>query len=381
VTVLAIDGGPNEGTSSGAPAETLVRPIQSFLQEPHHHHQPGPDTLIEAQDVLLVKGSGKAVYQLMVDFNLGVLPVEDGEEGFTGKGLSEALLSAETGVAEILLTPRSAYIGRKVVESDFGEKFRVQVISIRRGDKLVSRKETKLEFGDALLVRGSWEAIETLRNERRNFVVVGSPEAISRQVIELTPQAVIAILAMLGMIVIMVTGIVPAVFASLIAAVVMVLGGCLTMRHAYQAISWPSVVLIAAMIPMSIALEVTGGAQFLANGLVNTFGALGPMALLVGVFLLTTSFSQVINNTATAVLVAPIVLKAAGDMNISPYPFMMAVAVSASTAFMTPIGTTTNLMVMSPGGYNFKDYFRVGLPLILIFLILTVLVAPLFWPF
>jgi di/tricarboxylate transporter len=163
--------------------------------------------------------------------------------------------------------------------------------------------------------------------------------------------------------------------------VVMVLGGCLTMRHAYQAISWPSVVLIAAMIPMSIALEVTGGAQFLANGLVNTFGALGPMALLVGVFLLTTSFSQVINNTATAVLVAPIVLKAAGDMNISPYPFMMAVAVSASTAFMTPIGTTTNLMVMSPGGYNFKDYFRVGLPLILIFLILTVLVAPLFWPF
>jgi len=381
VTVLAIDSRQIEGTSSGAPGENLVRPIQSFLQEPHHHHQPGPETLIEAQDVLLVKGSGKAVYQLMVDFNLGVLPVDDGEEGLTGKGLSEALLSAETGVAEILLTPRSAYIGRKVVESDFGEKFRVQVISIRRGDKLVSRKETKLEFGDALLVRGSWEAIETLRNERRNFVVVGSPEAISRQVIELTSQAVIAILAMLGMIVLMVSGLVPAVFASLIAAVIMVLGGCLTMRHAYRAISWPSVVLIAAMIPMSIALEVTGGAQFLANGLVNTFGTLGPMALLVGVFLLTTSFSQVINNTATAVLVAPIVLKAAGDMNISPYPLLMAVAVSASTAFMTPIGTTTNLMVMSPGGYNFKDYFRVGLPLILIFLILTVLLAPLFWPF
>jgi di/tricarboxylate transporter len=126
---------------------------------------------------------------------------------------------------------------------------------------------------------------------------------------------------------------------------------------------------------------VTGGAQFLANGLVNSFGSKGPMALLVGIFLLTTAFSQVINNTATAVLVAPIVLKAAADMNISPYPLLMAVAVSASTAFMTPIGTTTNLMVMSPGGYSFRDYFRVGLPLVLIFMILTVLLAPLFWPF
>ncbi|MFN2247559.1 MAG: SLC13 family permease [Candidatus Promineifilaceae bacterium] len=381
VTVLAIENNPLEDSTGSAPGDSFVKPIQTLLQEPHHHQQPGPDTLIKAQNVLLVKGSGKAVYQLMVDFNLGVLPVEDDPEGKLGKKLSETLLSAETGVAEILLTPRSAYIGRKIVESDFGEKFRVQVISIRRGDKLVSRKETKLQFGDALLVRGSWEAIETLRNERRNFVVVGSPEAISRQVIELTPQSIIAVLAMLGMILLMMTNFVPAVFAALIAAVVMVLGGCLTMRHAYQAISWQSVVLIAAMIPMSIALEVTGGAQFLANGLVNSFGSKGPMALLVGIFLLTTAFSQVINNTATAVLVAPIVLKAAADMNISPYPLLMAVAVSASTAFMTPIGTTTNLMVMSPGGYSFRDYFRVGLPLVLIFMILTVLLAPLFWPF
>ena len=375
VTVLAIESEPSARLTGDHSGDGRARPLQALLHDAHHE-LPGPDTQIEAQDVLLVKGSGKAVYQLMVDFILGVLPVEDDSEG-----LSEALLSAETGVAEILLTPRSTYSGRMISESDFGEKYRVQVISIRRGDKLVSRKNAKLEFGDALLVRGSWEDIETLRNERRNFVVVGSPEAISRQVIELTPQAVIAVLAMAGMIVMMVTGVVPAVFAALISAVVMVLGGCLNMTHAYRAISWQSVVLIAAMIPMSIALEVTGGAQFLANGLVNTFGSIGPLVLLVGVFLLTTSFSQVINNTATAVLVAPIVLKAAEDMNISPYPLLMAVAVSASTAFLTPIGTTTNLMVMSPAGYRFKDYFRVGLPLILIFLLMTVVLVPLIWPF
>ena len=375
VTVLDIESGQATDHQDDHGSHARPRPLQTLLHEPHHE-MPGPRTSIEAQDVLLVKGSGKAVYQMMVDFNLGVLPVEEDSEG-----LSETLLSAETGIAEILLTPRSTYIGRMVSESDFAEKFGVQIISIRRGDKLVSRKNARLEFGDDLLVRGSWEDIETLRNERRNFVVVGSPESMSRQVVELTPQAVAAVLSMIGMIVLMVTGIVPAVFAALIAAVVMVLAGCLTMIHAYRAISWQSVVLIAAMIPMSIALEVTGGAQFLANGLVDTFGAVGPLALLAGVFVLTTSFSQVINNTATAVLVAPIVLTAAEEMSVSPYPLLMVVAVSASTAFMTPIGTTTNLMVMTPGGYGFRDYLRVGLPLVSIFLVLTLVLVPLIWPF
>jgi hypothetical protein len=159
----------------------------------------------------------------------------------------------------------------------------------------------------------------------------------------------------------MVFSIVPSVFAALIAAVVMVLGGCLDMNQAYRSISWQSVVLIAAMIPMSIALQVTGGAELIANGLVNSLGSIGPLALMVGVFLLTTAFSQVINNTATAVLISPIVLQAALVSGVSPYPLLMTVAISASTAFLTPIGTTTNLMVMTPGGYNFNDYIIVNI--------------------
>jgi di/tricarboxylate transporter len=375
VTVLEIENKSRPGVSGIKGMVESPNPLQSLLPE-GHHEIPGPDTVITAQDLLLVKGSGKAVYQMMLDFNLGVLPVEDDSEG-----LSEVLLSAETGIAEVVLTPRSTYIGRMIAESDFGDKYRVQVISIKRGDRLVSRKEARLEFGDALLIRGAWKDIETLRNERRNFVVVGSPEAMSRQVVELTPQSIIAVLALAAMIAMMVSGVVPVVFAALIAAVIMVLGGCLTMTHAYRAISWQSVVLIAAMIPMSIALEVTGGAAFLANGLVNTVGSISPLALLAGVFLLTTALSQVINNTATAVLVAPIVLRAAEEMGISPYPALMIVAVSASTAFLTPIGTTTNLMVMSPGGYRFNDYFKVGLPLLAIFLVLSLLLIPIIWPF
>ncbi len=378
VSVLRIEKSPGDKNGHLSELESRAKRAQErldLLQE-KELDVPGPDTVIDTQDVLLVKGSGTAVYRLMADHGLGVLPVEDDSEGLT-----EALLSSEVGIAEILLSPRSVYIGRTVAEAHFAEKFSVHVLTIRRGDQFLGRRGEKLAFGDALLVRGRWKDIEQLRKEGRNFVVVGSPEAISRQVVELTPRSAIAVLALGGMIVMMLTGVVPAVMATLIAAIVMVLGGCLSMSQSYRAISWQSVVLIAAMIPMSTALAVTGGAELLADALVNSFGSIGPLALLAGVFLLTTAFSQVINNTATAVLVAPIVLQAAQDLNVSPYPFLMAVAVSASTAFLTPIGTTTNLMVMTPGGYRFNDYVKVGLPLMVIFLLVSLLLIPLIWPY
>jgi di/tricarboxylate transporter len=378
VTVLRVESAPTFDVSLIGRAERSRQSARDRVERLQERDptMPGPDSEIDSQDVLLVKGKGEAVYRLMSDFNLGVLPVEDNDVG-----LSEVLLSSEVGIAEVLLTPRSVYIGQTVVQSQFAEKFGVHVLSIRRGEQSFGHPSQKLAFGDALLVRGTWSDIERLRRESRNFVVVGSPEAMSRQVVELTPRSVIAVLALLGMIAMMVTGIVPAVVATLLAAVVMVLGGCLSMSQSYRSISWQSVVLIAAMIPMSTALAVTGGAEFLADGLVNSFGSIGPLALMVAVFILTTAFSQVINNTATAVLVAPIVLRAALDLGVSPYPLLMTVAVSASTAFLTPIGTTTNLMVMTPGDYRFNDYIKVGFPLLVIFLLVSLLLIPLIWPF
>ena len=169
--------------------------------------------------------------------------------------------------------------------------------------------------------------------------------------------------------------------AVLIAAMAMILAGCLDMGQAYRSIGWQSVVLIAAMIPMSSALAVTGGAEMMARYMVGTLGSLGPLAMLTGVYLLTAGFSQVLSNTATTVLVAPVVLQAALVSDISPYPMLMMVAVGASAAFLTPISSTTNLMVMTPGGYRFADYVVVGLPLMLLFLVLSLLLIPIVWPF
>jgi di/tricarboxylate transporter len=266
------------------------------------------------------------------------------------------------------------------LQSHFADKYQVQVLSLKRGDRTVDLKDEKLAVGDALLVRGRWLDIELLKNERRNFVVVGSPEEMVRQVVELSPQAVVSVISLIGMIALMVTGLVPPVIAALSAAVFMIIGGCLTMPQAYRTISWNSVVLIAAMIPMSVALQVTGGADYVANGLVSTLGAAGPMALMAGVFLVTTALSQVISNSATTILMAPIVLQVGLDMGVSVRPLLMIVAVSASTAFLTPIGTTTNLMVTTPGDYSFTDFVRVGLPLVILFLLLSLIIVPLIWP-
>jgi di/tricarboxylate transporter len=377
VSVLRVDkADPDTVPSLNRRQRRRQRVLRQIDEITPDEELPGANTIIQSFDILTLKGSSTHIKQAAADFNFEIESIDVSEAE-----LSEILVSSEIGVAEVLITPRSVYIGRTVQASNFSEKFGVQVLSIRRGDKLVTRKNTKLTFGDALLVRGSWDAIDVLRNERRNFTVVGSPDDLSRQVIELNSRAIIAVLALVGMVVMMAFSIVPSVFAALIAAVVMILGGCLDMNQAYRAISWQSVVLIAAMIPMSVALQVTGGAELIANALVNTLGALGPLALMGGVFMLTTAFSQVINNTATAILVTPIVLQAALVSGVSPYPLMMTVAISASTAFLTPIGTTTNLMVMTPGGYSFNDYIKVGLPLMILFLIASLILVPIIWPF
>jgi len=331
-----------------------------------------PDVVLRHNDILVVRAPSETIDQLMQELSLGLEPPND-EPG--------EIVSQELGLAEVIPTPRSEYLGMPMAVGQISERFPVQVLAARhRGKPVVDTKAMTLEFGDSLLVRGTWEAIGELQSERRNFVVVGTPEAMANEFAGLRPRAGVAVAALVGMVVLMVTGVVPTVIATLIAAAAVVLGGCLSAREAYRSISWSSVVLIAAMIPMGLALEKTGGASLVAEGLVNTLGDLSPVALMAGIFLLTTGFSQVINNTATAVLVAPIVIHAAINLGVSPHPLLMIVAVAASTAFLTPIGTTTNILIYSPGGYRFTDYVKVGLPLMLLFLAVSLLLVPVFWP-
>ncbi len=330
-----------------------------------------PDVVLRRDNILVVRAPDEIIDKLMHELGLGLLPPADSPDQF---------VSREIGLVEVIPTPRSEYLGRPMALGQISERFPVQLLAVRRRGKPVVNRDLTLEFGDSLLMRGTWEAIGELQSDRHNFVVVGTPEAMANEVIGLRPRAGVAVAALAGMVVLMVTGIVSTVIAALIAAVAMVLGGCLSTREAYRSISWSSVVLIAAMIPMGRALEITGGASLVAEGLVNTLGELSPVALMAGVFLLTTGFSQVINNTATAVLVAPIVMQAAVTLGVSPYPLLIIVAVSASTAFLTSIGTTTNILVYSPGGYRFTDYVKVGLPLMLLFLVVSLVLVPVFWP-
>ena len=334
---------------------------------------PDPDQRIEHHDVVIVSGPAEAVRRLEVEMMLGVLPIDD-----TGRGLAD-LLSQEIGIAEVLLTPRSSYIGTVVAEGGIGQRGLI-VLGIRRGDRIIPSTEP-LQSGDALLVRGTWQAIGRLANEPRNFVVVGRPEVLARQVTQLSGRSIIALAALAGMVVLMVSGVVPFVIAALLAAGTMIVGGCLTTTQAYRTVSWSTIVLIGAMIPMAVALESTGGAQWVSDRLVDTVGAAGPTALLAGIMVIALVSSQVISNTATAVLLSPIVITTAAGLGVDPHPLMMGLAVAASTGFLAPIATAPNLLVMAPGDYRFRDFPRVGAPLSVLFLAVGVGLIPVIWSF
>ena len=337
---------------------------------------PNPNTEMYYHDIITVKGETEAINKLMITFRLGLLPLEGSRDE-----MRHNLINQEVGMTEVLVTPKSFLVGRQVKIGNYFKRFGVQLLGASRNNKPLLDRDITIKAGDGFIIRGTWADIELLKSQHENMVICGSPEGLAKDVDDLTPKSYIALSALVLMILLLVFKIVPGAIAALIAAGLVLVTGCIPLAKAYKSISWVSVIMIAAMIPMGLALQKTGVAQIVANGLVDLLGQSQPVILLGGIFLLTAAFSQVINNSATAVLMAPIVILAASVLHLSPKPFMITVAVSASTAFLTPVGTTTNAMVMAAGGYKFKDYFRVGAPLLLMFLIVIVLLVPLIWPF
>ncbi len=337
---------------------------------------PTPSDDMRYHDIITVKGETEAINRLMITFRLGLLPLEP-----IKNELRHNLINQEVGMTEVLVTPKSFLVGRKIRMGNYFKRFGIQLLAASRDTKPYLEKEIVVKAGDGFIIRGSWEDIENLKQQHENLVICGSPEGMAKNVDNLTPKSYIAMGALVLMIFLLVLKIVPGSIAALISAGIVVLTGCIPISKAYKSISWTSVIMIGAMIPMGIALQKTGTAGLIATNLVNYLGSIHPLMLLGGIFLLTTAFSQVINNSATAVLMAPIALIAANTLNISPEPFMIVVAISASTAFLTPVGTTTNAMVMAAGGYKFIDYLKVGTPLLLLFLIVTLLLVPIIWPF
>ena len=337
---------------------------------------PSPNTQFQYYDIIIVQGESEAIHQFMLTFNLALLPL-DSVQG----ALEDQIISQEIGMAEVIVVPKSSFVGRTFKIGEYFQRFGIQLLAASRNNKPLADKQPVVRAGDAFLIRGSWENIEALTEHHEDLVLCGSPEGMARNVPTLTAKSYVSLATLLLMVGLMVFKVLPGAMATLVCAGIIVLSGCVPITKVYRGISWVSVVMIAAMIPMGAALQKTGMAQMAADGLVQYLGSVHPLIMLGGIFLLTSIFSQVINNSATAVLMAPIAILAATSLGLSPKPFMAVVAVSASTAFLTPVGTTTNAMVMAAGGYRFGDYLKVGAGLLLIFLAASLGLIPLIWPF
>ena len=288
-----------------------------------------------------------------------------------------ALVGRGSGVAEVVIPPRSALIGETVFPGMVTDSGELVVMAVqRRGEHVV--EETRLAVGDTMLLRGTWGALEYHLDDPE-VLVVDQPALVRRQAVPLGPGAKRALAVLAGMVILLVAGAVPPAVAGLLAAGAIVVSGVLTIDQAYRGIAWTTVILVAGMIPLSTAMTETGAAQQLADNLVDAVG--GPYTLLVGLVVLTFALGQLISNMATALIVIPIAVSAAADLDVSPKPVLMAVCVASAAAFLTPVATPANLMVMEPGGYRFSDYWKLGLPLLLLFGVVAVVLVPLIWSF
>lgn len=291
----------------------------------------------------------------------------------------------DIGIAEIVLMPNSSIANSRIKNLDLRERYNVNVLGIRRsGDYIIQNlADQKLHFGDVLLVQGSWSNIGKLDNIESDWIVLGQP-AVQETKVLLDYRAPIAALIMLLMICMMVFDFIPVepVTAVIIAGLLMVLSGCFrSVDAAYKTINWETIVLIAAMMPMSVALEKTGTSALISKSLVESLGAFGPVVVLAGIYYTTSLITMFISNTATAVLMAPIAMSAATQIGVSPYAFLFAVTLGASMCFASPFSTPPNALVMKAGNYDFMDYIKVGLPLQLIMGLVMIVVLPLLFPF
>ena len=342
-----------------------------------------PDLMLKQNDVLYLSGDPEMIAKFAEDYTLRLL--DNHTDEIDGSSSNASLDFFDIGVAEILIMPSSSMINRTIIDAGFRSKFSVNVLGIRRKKEYILNDlgNVKMLSGDVLLVQGAWKDIARMKKESTNWVVLGEPLQEAAKV-TLDYKAPVAAAIMVAMIVMMVVDSIPVapVTSVLLAAVLMVITGCVrSVEAAYKTINWQTIVLFAAMLPMSIALEKTGVSEMISGAIVTGLGASGPRLLLAGIYAATSVMTIFISNTVTAVLMAPIALQCAMQIGVSPVPFMLAVTVAASMCFASPFSTPPNALVMSVGQYTFMDYVKVGLPLQILMGVVMVIVLPLFFPF
>jgi len=333
--------------------------------------RPTAKTEVQAGDVLFIdllepKGNLEGFQQ---QYALEVLPL-------TGAYFND--WSQEIGMAEVMIPANSDLDGKTVMESQFRSRFGLTVIGLRHGRHPLEDPiaPEKMRIGDTLLVVGGWKEIAKLHAGGKDLVVVKLPIELE-EVLPAPGKAIQAVLCLLLVVVLMVSGVISNVHAALLGCLLMGILGCVDLTSAYNSINWKTLVLIVGMLPFSTALQKTGGVEMAAKGLISVLGdGATPHLVLAGLFVITAVVGMFISNTATAVLMAPVALAIARDLDYSPYPFAMIVALAASTAFMTPVSSPVNTLVVGPGNYSFGDFVRVGTPFSLIVLVVCVIMVP-----
>ena len=330
--------------------------------------------VLDEGDYLLVRGSAEAAAAFATRNHLSF------RQEAAASDLEETLFNRNSGLAEVIIPPRSRMIGSAVFPGMITESGDLIIMAVQRGGADAGVGEVVLEAGDTILLLGTWKALD-LHLDDPDVLVVNSPELVRRQAVPLAAGARQAIAVLVAMVILLATGAVPPAVAGLLAAGALILMGIMSVAQSYRAIDWTTVILVGAMMPLSTAMVKTGAAEKMAEGLVSLVGGLSPYALLAGLFVLTGILGQLISNTATALIIIPIAIAASNNTGISPRPVLMSVGVAAAAAFLTPIATPTNLMVMGPGGYKFGDYWKLGLPLMIWFMLIATFYVPMIWRF
>lgn len=339
---------------------------------------PTAETMLHRGFVLHVSGAYEDVQKLAEEACLTFLDDEqEGQRTFSGQ-----LSFSEYGLAEVVVKHGSRLVGRHISDTDLRQTYGISVVGLQRNRSYITHRLSRatLQEGDMLLVQGTWEDIERLGGQETDLILLGEPAAEASKAI-ISERGPVAAVIIFLMILAMILDWLPPVMAVLIADILLILTRCFrSVKDAIGTISWESVILFAAMIPLATAMDNTGLSAMISGGIVSGLGTYGPYAVLAGIMLGTQVLTMFISNTATAVLFAPIALQAASALGVSPIPFMIGVSVAASMCFMSPFSTPPNAMVMSVGKYSFMDYVRVGLPLQVVVIAAMVWLLPLFYP-
>jgi di/tricarboxylate transporter len=343
--------------------------VRAILRGTEKFPQPRRNRKLRAGDILFLEGDPQGILKVMAAKGLRLLPERDNPPPHHGK---------ELVVVEASLTPNSEMVGKTLRQVRFRETYGLNVLALwRQGAPVVKKVDhVELRFGDVLLLQGAEEKVMHLGREH-GFLLLGGVAPVPYR----PRQAPMALMVLASVILLSTTEVLPITLAAPFGAVAMVLSRCLTAQEAYESIDWRIILLIAGTLPLGLALENSGAASILAERILQGVGDLGPAVVLAAFFLLTSLLTEIMSHAAAAVLIAPVALHAALTLQVSPRPFFMAVAIAASSCFMTPISHQSNALVMGPGGYRFSDFMRTGAPLNVLIWICGSLLIPWFFPF